>query len=556
MSAEAKPQGKAMYVASKDDHLWLLSEQRKLHARSRENPNYVFRKLWGLITDPRNLRISLQRVNRNRGRRSPGVDGITIKDVLARGVQPFVTQVRKVLREGTYRPSPVRRVLIPKAGKPGKFRPLGIPTVTDRVVQAAVKNIMEPIFEADFYPISYGFRPAKSVHGAISHLKALMLPRHGRGAKKDTRLPYQWAIEGDIKGCFDHIGHHGLMNRMRRRIGDNKLNRLVLAFLKSGVLDERRFTRTSSGTPQGGILSPLLANIALSAIEERHERHAWPRRGSPSGRPGRPSRPLSDPDAIGRRACQNRANDARAGRCVFMPIRYADDFIILVHAPREADGKRVAEQEKALLAEKLQAELGLTLSEEKTLITKVTSTMSFLGHHLRVRTHPTHGRLVPHAVIPKERSKRLRRVIKEIFGRDTCQRSLENRLRTLNPVLRGWGNFYRHAWGAKRVFSSLDHYVWWTILRWLRKKHPDTPMRQLVKQYGWRKPRGRSIRWQDGSVRPFPMASLKVEPYRLAWQKTPLFASTSMESPVRNERRTPGSARGRQKPPGETRVRR
>lgn len=552
MSAAAAPQGQAMYVASGDDRLWLLSVQRKLHARSRDNPGYVFRKLWGLVTDPRNLRVALARVHRNRGRRSAGVDRVTIRNVLARGVEPFLAEVREDLRARTYRPSPVRRVLIPKAGKPGKFRPLGIPTVKDRVVQAAVKNILEPIFEADFYPVSYGFRPGKSVHGAIAHLKALMLPRRGRLQQEDARLPYQWAIEGDIKGCFDHISHHGLMNRVRRRVGDNKCTRLVLAFLKSGALSEAQFTRTTSGTPQGGILSPVLANIALSAIEERYARHAWPCQGRPPGHPGRPSKPLTDPEAIRRRATANRGNDTRRGRCVFMPIRYADDFIILLKAPPSSDGRRLAEQEKALLAEMLKAELGLTLSEDKTLITPVTSTLRFLGHHLRVRQHPSHGRLVPHAVIPKERSKHLRRVIKGIFRSNTTSESLESRLRMLNPVLRGWGNFYRHAWGAKRVFSFVDHYVWWTIKRWLRKKHPETPMRQLYKRYGWRKPRGRSIRWQDGPVRPYPVVALRVERYRLAWQRTPPFASTSMESPVRNERRTPGSVRGVRKPTGGT----
>jgi RNA-directed DNA polymerase len=545
-----------MYVASEDDRLWLLNEQRKLYARSRENPDYVFQKLWGLVTDPRNLRIALARVSRNRGRRTAGVDRVTVRIVVARGAEQFIERVRTDLRTGTYRPSPVRRVLIPKAGKPGKFRPLGIPTVKDRVVQAAVKNIMEPIFETDFYPVSYGFRPGKSVHGAIAHLKVLMLPRRERRWKKEERLPYPWAIEGDIKGCFDNIDHHGLMNRVRSRIGDRKLTRLVLAFLKAGVLSEAQFTRTDSGTPQGGILSPLLANIALSVIEERYERYVWPRQARPSGLPGRPSKPLTDPVAIGRRAVQNRGNDARRGRPVFVPIRYADDFIILVNAPPGASGLSVAEQEKAALAAALETQLGLTLSEEKTLITPVTSTMRFLGHHLRVRRHPTYGRPVGLAVIPKERSKRLRRVIKGIFSRKTVRRSLDDRLQLLNLVLRGWGYFYRHAWGAKHVFAFIDHYVWWTIYRWLRKKHPRTPMRQLYRRYGWRKHRGKAMRWRDGNRRPFSLAGLRVADFRFAWQKTPPFASTSMESPVRNERRTPGSARGRQKPPGATQERR
>jgi len=319
------------------------------------------------------------------------------------------------------------------------------------------------------------------------------------------------------------------------------------------VLSEDQFIRSDSGTPQGGILSPLLANIALSAIEERYERFVWPR-GS-AGRPshvGLPTKVLSNPKAIERRARCNRANDKRYGRPVFMPIRYADDFIILVSAPNgpPKEGRKIAEREKAALATALQAELGLSLSEEKTLITPVTSVMRFLGHHLRVRRHPVHGRLAVHAVIPKERSQRLRRTIKGLFSRQRLGRSLEAQLKVLNPVLRGWGNFYRHAWGAKRVLSFTDHYVWWTIFRWLRKKHPETPWRELYRQYGWRKPRGRMIRWRDGKTRLVQVSEIRVEPYRLAWQRTPDFASTSMESPVRNERRTPGSVRGVQKPHG------
>jgi RNA-directed DNA polymerase len=550
MSAAAASLGKAMYVATEDDRLWLQSVQRKLYARSQEKPDYVFEKLWGLVTDPRNLRIALARVQRNRGARTAGIDRLTVRQVLRKGHEPFVEQLREELRSGTLRPKPVRRVLIPKAGARGRFRPLGIPTVKDRVVQAAMKNIMEPIFEADFYPASYGFRPGKSVHGAIAHLKMLLTPAGRKRWNRPDESPFQWAIEGDIKGCFDNIDHHGLMERVRRRVGDAKLTRLVLAFLKAGALSEAQFLRTESGTPQGGILSPLLANVALSVIEERYERHAWPRgTATRLSHVGRPSTLRTEPKAIARRADENRANDKRRGRVVFMPIRYADDFIVLVarHGDRQ-ENRACAEQEKASLARELDAKLGLALSEEKTLVTPVTSTMRFLGHHLRVRRHPRRGCHLPQAVIPKEQSKRLRRTIKGILRRSTCRETLENRLRLINPVLRGWANFYRHAWGAKRVFVANDHYVWWTIYRWLRKKHPNTRMREIYAQYGWRKPRGRMIRWRDGETRRFMQSATRVRGFRLAWQKPPVFASTSMESPVRNERRTPGSARGVRKP--------
>jgi RNA-directed DNA polymerase len=552
MSAAAKSLGQATYVASKDDRLWLLIVQRKLHARSRDHLDYTFEKLWGLVTDPRNLRISLDRVRRNRGARTPGVDRITVRQILDKGTEPFLAEIRQDLRAGTFRPLPVRRVLIPKAGKPGARRPLGIPTVKDRVIQAAMKNILEPIFEADFYPVSHGFRPGKCVHGAIAHLKVLMKPRGMKRWAKPERLPFQWAIEGDIKGCFDNISHHGLMERVRRRIVDAKLNRLIVAFLKAGVVSDSQLVRSERGTPQGGILSPLLSNIALSAIEERYARHAWPRAAAPTGaRGGRPSVRRTDPESIARRAYENRGNDKRRGRTVFMPIRYADDFIILVASSDES--RTAADQERTALAKVLESDLELTLSEEKTLVTPVTSTMRFLGHNLRVRKHPMSGELTPRAVIPKERTQRLRRNIKGIFRRWSCNESLESRLKVLNLILRGWANFYKHAWGAKRVFTGIDHYVWWTIKRWIRKKHPDSRMRDLYKQYGWRKPRGRMIRWRDGATYPVVLSPTRVRPYRLAWQKTPAFASTPMESPVLNERGTPGSARGGRKPRGATR---
>jgi RNA-directed DNA polymerase len=294
-----------------------LSEQRKLYARSYENPDYVFRKLWGLMTEPRNLRLAFGRVARNRGRRTAGVDGLTVRSVVVKGVDAFVDKVRKELRSGVFRPSPVRRVLIPKPGQPRKFRPLGIPTVKDRVVQAAMKNILEPIFEADFYPCSYGFRPGRSAHAALEELRKLLSPRHVTiGAAAEVRLPYQWAIEGDIKGCFDNINHHGLMERVRRRVGDAKVNRLIVAFLKAGVMAEEQFLRNGTGTPQGGILSPLLANIALSVLDERYERHTWPRR-SPTL--------LHDTRKVQLRAASNRNWDKRAGNIVLFPVRYADD---------------------------------------------------------------------------------------------------------------------------------------------------------------------------------------------------------------------------------------
>jgi RNA-directed DNA polymerase len=543
MSAAKAPTGKAMYVAAQADVAWLRSEQQKLHARSMNQPDYVFVKLWGLVTDPRNLRIALSRVARNHGRHTAGVDGVTVRKALAGGGDAFVNGTRTQLRAGTYRPKPVRRVLIPKAGQPGKFRALGIPTVQDRVVQAALKNILEPIYEADFFPTSYGFRPGRSVHAAIEHLRMFLRPRP-TGPTPERRLPYQYAVEGDIKACFDNIDHHSLMERIRRRVNDAKVTRLVRAFLSAGVMEDLKYVHSDRGTPQGGILSPLLANIALAAIEERYEQYVWPRKEP---------RLLTDAAKISHRAKANRDRDRNAGRPIVLPIRYADDFILLVGAPtgagQEAYAQRHATNEKNGLAVALRDTLGLELSEAKTLVTPVTAPLRFLGHHIRVRRHPTHGRLVVANVIPRDKSKAFRERIKAVFKRETTYRSLENRLRLLNLMLRGWCSFYRHAWGAKHVFSALDHYVWWTVYRWLRKKHGGASARSL-NRYSQHRPGQRATRWTDGHQTSFVCASIRVEQFKLGWVKSPFFAATSMESPVHNERCTPGSEGGARKPTG------
>jgi RNA-directed DNA polymerase len=325
------------------------------------------------------------------------------------------------------------------------------------------------------------------------------------------------------------------------------VNRLVVAFLKAGVMAEEQFVRSSTGTPQGGILSPLLANIALSVIDERYERHVWPRR-SPTL--------LHEKQKVLLRAGRYRNDDKRAGNIVLFPVRYADDFIILVgapHRPGQQERAHVAAlAEKAALAKVLKETLNLELSDAKTAVTPVTSPMRFLGHHVRVQRSPMYG-WCSKCVIPKDRSKRLRSLVRRHFARDTRHASLAQRLVQLNPMLRGWSAYYRHAWGAKHVFAELDHHVWWTIHRWIRAKHATVGMRRLYARYGWHKPGGRMWRWRDGSVVPFGMASRRVERYRHAWMKTPDFASTSMESPVHSERCTPGSERGARKPTGASR---
>ena len=236
---------------------------------SKESPEGAYGDVWNWVTDPRNLRCAWHSIAQNKGRRTPGVDGLTVASIADGdgGVPLFLEDLREVLRNGSYRPSPARRKWIPKPGKPGKFRPLGIPTVADRVVQGAVKNILEPIYEARFWQVSYGFRPGRGCHGALEHIRLTIRTRKSRADGQLRDPPYQWVIEGDIEGCFDNLGHYHLMERVRKSVADRKVNRLIVRFLKAGVLEDVSYNPTTAGTPQGGIMTPRTqkATSALSA---------------------------------------------------------------------------------------------------------------------------------------------------------------------------------------------------------------------------------------------------------------------------------------------------
>jgi RNA-directed DNA polymerase len=220
--------------------------QLKLHRWASEDKARRFDDLFNLVYDPAFLAAAWERVASNKGARTAGVDGLTVAAIKARvGVDVFLDDIRQALKSRTYRPSPVRQVMIPKGG--GKFRRLGIPTVADRVVQAAVKAVLEPIFEADFASCSYGFRPNRRAQDAIAEIHRF------------TSRPsnYEWVVEADIAACFDEIDHTAVMDRLRRRIKDKRMCALVKAFLKAGIFTEFGDREESlTGTPQGGILTP------------------------------------------------------------------------------------------------------------------------------------------------------------------------------------------------------------------------------------------------------------------------------------------------------------
>jgi len=493
------------------DRLWLLDIQRKLYTWSRNHPDEAWREMWNWLTDPHSLRFAWHRVSRNRGARSAGVDGVTVRQIIEHiGIDEFLADLRDRLRRGRYRPSPVRRVLIPKRGTPRRFRPLGVPTVEDRVVQAALLHLLEPIFGATFYPQSYGFRPARSCRDALEPLRCAIRPR--RASRREGYVPYQWVIEGDIQGCFDHIDHHDVMTRLRRRVRDIKVTRLVRAFLKAGVLSEGAFERTEAGTPQGGILSPLLANIALSAIEERYRDYLRPRRR----RDGKPyANPFRTPATF-------RHRERLRGRPVFMPIRYADDFVVLVSGT-----ELEALAEKQELARYLRDELKLTLSPEKTHVTALTEGFVFLGHRVRLRWDDRWG-FWPRIEIPKGRVLDLRYRIKQMTNRGHLHLSLQEVIDDLNPVVLGWGRFYQHCYGAKSVFTRVDHYVWDRLHRWLTKKHPKASTRSIYRRY-WRQLPGRQRHaWMDQRPTAF-VADLRVGRHNLGRRDRLLYAGDAGE---------------------------
>ena len=264
MPQDALPNGSARDWAPAGSRSRVAEMQTKLHRWAAADPGRRFDDLFNFVHDPATLIMAFSRVVGNRGANTPGIDGVTaaeIEDVM--GVSGFLDDLRVQLKAGTFTPLPVRERTIPKPGGSGKVRRLGIPTIADRVVQAALKVVLEPIFEADFLPVSYGFRPLRRAHDAVAEIQRF-------GTKG-----YRWVLDADIEACFDTISHPALMDRVRVRVKDKRVLALVKAFLNAGVLTETGYREDSfTGTPQGGILSPLLANIALSALDE-HVHGPW-----------------------------------------------------------------------------------------------------------------------------------------------------------------------------------------------------------------------------------------------------------------------------------------
>ena len=445
--------------------------QTKLHQWAADDPGRRFDDLYNLIHHPDFLTLAWERVRRNKGARTPGVDRVIPASITgAADVAVFLSEAREQLKARTFTPLPVRERMIPKVGQAGKFRRLGIPSAMDRLVQASLVLVLEPIFEVDFKPVSYGFRPKRRVQDAIAEI-------HYFGSRN-----YQWVFEADITACFDELSHSAILDRVRRRVADKRVLALVKSFLKAGIMSEVEQVRgTVSGTPQGGIASPLLANVALSALDEYFC--------------------VKDDHGTRWRREKHRKN----GGAYYRIIRYADDFTIMVCGAK-ADADALWDETAAVLAP-----LGLRLSAAKTRVCHLDEGFDFLGFHIQRRRKRGTNKWVVYTYPSKTALLSIMAKVRALTNRSR-HRTLEDLLRQLNPALRGWCRHFRYG-VSKATFHYLDAYVWRRVTAWLRKRHLGINWKELYRRYLTGRPGNRPA--ENGIVM---FDTMQVEVTRYRWR--------------------------------------
>lgn len=445
--------------------------QDKLARWSTENKERKFDRLLRLIADRTWLAEAARITLASGGARTAGVDGID-KQRMEAYLPEELSRIRAELLGGTYEPLPARRVYIPKAGDKTKRRPLGIPSLRDRIVERAMLMAMQPIWESDFHRLSYGFRPERSVHHAIRTVKFQLQD----GAEQS--VSGRWIIEGDLASYFDTVHHRLLMHAVRKRIADQRFLALLWKLLKAGCVDRGLFCAASEGVPQGGVLSPLLSNIMLNEFDQWMERNYLSKKV-------RKDRWAWNFGILKRRPITVREN--RQWKPAVAYCRYADDFAVVVKGTR-AHAQEVREACRAFL----EGELKLTLNMAKTHITHVNDGFVFLGHRI-IRKRGPRGRMRPVTTIPWTKYRGLAQKLVRELSSNYSENSID-KIERLNRILAGWANFYQFTDYTAMMFRRLDRIVFWKLGYWLARKHRAT-LKALCRRWVRAPEAGRATTW-------------------------------------------------------------
>jgi len=407
--------------------------QTKLSRWAEAERSRVFDDLYNLLYQEDWLKAAHARVRQNAGSRTAGCDGVNMRS-FEDNLEGNLLRLREDLKRGRFEPQPVRRTYIRevKAGGRIKMRPLGIPALRDRIVQEALRMVLEPIWEADFSRHSYGFRPNRSTKDAVAYLGSRLTTRKSTG--------YGWIVEGDIQSFFDTIDHRKLMQLVKNRITDKKILSLIWKFLRAGIMEQGNLRHPLIGTPQGGIVSPLLANIYLHEMDTYMERYT----------------------ALGE---VERSKRKRQGRANFLYARYADDFVVLCDGRKEQ-----AEILRQELYEYLEQELKLALSMEKTQVTHVSEGFEFLGYRID-RNIAGSGKWAPRIRIPAKAVEKVRGNIRAAVSPDTHKDSVRTKILGLNRIIGGWCRYYQMSSSPSSYFNKLDYETFWLMAHWLGRKY-------------------------------------------------------------------------------------